>query len=220
MTKNHPTPRRATAALLLALLCIAPLSRAADEPDESASTTPPTSYATTRVLLKTDLGDISIELETQRAPITAQNFLRYADEKRFDGAGIYRAVSIGDENKYGLVQGGLSGDPQKVLPPIAHEAPAVTGLHSVDGAISMARNEPGSATADFFFIIGDLTSLDGDPDPAKNDPGYAVFGRVVSGMDLLRTILLLPRKQDAPDESMRGQMLQQPVKIISVRRDP
>jgi peptidyl-prolyl cis-trans isomerase A (cyclophilin A) len=212
---SQPRYRGFAALLVMALVFFLQPLVAADAqlPVEPQPTQTP---ATTRVLLKTDLGDIEIELETQRAPITAGNFLKYVDGKRFDGATIYRAVKIGDEGKYGLVQGGLSGNPQKVLPPIAHESPAVTGLHSVDGAVSMARNEPGSATADFFFIVGDLLPLDGDP--AQEDPGYAVFGHVVSGMDLVRTLLLLPRKDEAQNEVMRGQMLQQPVKILSVRR--
>jgi peptidyl-prolyl cis-trans isomerase A (cyclophilin A) len=172
--------------------------------------------ATTNVVLKTDLGDITIALETQRAPVTTANFLKYVDGKRLDGTSIYRAVKIGDEGKYGLVQGGLSGSTQQQLPPIAHEAPSVTGLRSVDGAVSMARNEPGSARSEFFFIVGDLPSLDGVA--GTDDEGYAVFGRVVSGMDLVRAILLLPRKEDAEVAVMKGQMLLQPVKIISARR--
>jgi peptidyl-prolyl cis-trans isomerase A (cyclophilin A) len=172
--------------------------------------------ATTNVVLKTDLGDITIALETVRAPVTAANFLKYVDGKRFDGTSIYRAVKIGDEGKFGLVQGGLSGSTQQQLPPIAHEAPEVTGLRSVDGAVSMARNEPGSARSEYFFIVGDLPSLDGVA--GTDDEGYAVFGQVVSGMDLVRTILLLPRKEDAEVAVMKGQMLQQPVKVISARR--
>jgi peptidyl-prolyl cis-trans isomerase A (cyclophilin A) len=172
--------------------------------------------ATTNVVLKTDLGDITIALETQRAPITAANFLQYVDGRRFDGTSIYRAVKIGDEGKYGLVQGGLSGSTQQQLPPIAHEAPTATGLKSIDGAVSMARNEPGSARSEFFFIVGDLPSLDGVP--GTDDPGYAVFGHVVGGMDLVRTILLLPRKEDAENAVMKGQMLQQPVRILTARR--
>jgi peptidyl-prolyl cis-trans isomerase A (cyclophilin A) len=181
--------------------------------------------ATTNVVLKTDLGDITIALETVRAPVTAANFLKYVDGKRFDGTSIYRAVKIGDEGKFGLVQGGLSGSTQQQdgthqIHPGHHlpedEAPEVTGLRSVDGAVSMARNEPGSARSEYFFIVGDLPSLDGVA--GTDDEGYAVFGQVVSGMDLVRTILLLPRKEDAEVAVMKGQMLQQPVKVISARR--
>ncbi|MDR2214861.1 MAG: peptidylprolyl isomerase [Nevskiaceae bacterium] len=220
---------RAVSALLIALAWMASPGFAGEDAQtdaavgveaasvEAAPGAEPTgTFETTRVLVHTDLGDIGIELQTQRAPITAGNFLRYVDDKRFDGSTIYRAVTIGDEGKFGLVQGGLAGNRDKVLPPIAHESPADTGLHSVDGAVSMARLDPGTATADFFFIVGGLLSMDGDP--ATGDPGYAVFGNVFSGMDLVRTILLLPRKQEAQSEAMKGQMLQQPVKIISVRR--
>lgn len=206
----------ATVQLVSALLACGGPVAAAEVAAATTDVTTAAPAATTNVVLKTDLGDITIALETQRAPVTTANFLQYVDGKRFDGTSIYRAVKIGDEGKFGLVQGGLSGSTQQQLPPVAHEAPSVTGLRSVDGAVSMARNEPGSARSEFFFIVGDLPSLDGAA--GTDDEGYAVFGRVVSGMDLVRTILLLPRKEDAEVAVMKGQMLLQPVKIISARR--
>jgi len=170
------------------------------------------------VSMHTTLGDIQIELDTASAPVTAGNFLRYVDAKRFDDITIYRAVKIGDDGKYGLVQGGLRGDRTRAFEPIAHESPATTGLSHRDATISMAREAPGSATGDFFFIIGDLVSLDGAAD--KGDPGYAVFGRVTAGMDVIRSILELPRSETAEEEVMKGQMLAVPVKITSTRRLP
>jgi peptidyl-prolyl cis-trans isomerase A (cyclophilin A) len=169
------------------------------------------------VVIHTAMGDIAVALEKDRAPITVKNFLHYVDTKRFDGVNFYRAVAIGDEGKYGMLQGGPRADPKKVFAPIAHEAPAVTGLSHVDGAISMARLAPGTAKGEFFIVMGNLTALDGKPD--GSDPGYAVFGHVTSGMDVVHQIMGLPRDPIAGKESgMQGQMLAQPVKILSVRR--
>lgn len=172
--------------------------------------------AAVAVVVHTSLGDIHLALEQGRAPLTTANFLRYVDNKRFDGSDFYRAVKIGEDGKYGLVQGGLKGNPKRVFKPILHEAPFATGLSHVDGAISMARTNPGTATADFFIVVGDLTALDGKAE--GDDPGYAVFGRVTGGMEIVRQMLELPRSADAGDGSMRGQMLASPVKILTVRR--
>jgi peptidyl-prolyl cis-trans isomerase A (cyclophilin A) len=171
------------------------------------------------VTVRTTLGDIQLALEKERAPITVNNFLRYVDRKRFDGGVFYRAVKLDPEGKYGLVQGGLRGDPKRVFKPIKHEAPSVTGLSHVSGAVSMARAAPGTATAEFFIVVGDLVSLDGKA--TGEDPGYAVFGHVVEGMDVVRQILDEPRSPTAGEGVMKGQMITRPVKILSVRRsDP
>lgn len=170
-----------------------------------------------KVVMHTAVGDIHIDIEKGRAPITAGNFLRYVDQKRFDNITFYRAVKLDDEGKYGLVQGGLRGDPKRVHPPIAHEPAATTGLSHVNGAISMAQARPGTATADFFIIIGDLVSLDGKNTP--EEPGYAVFGRVTDGMDVVKAIMALPRSETAGEGVMKGQMLSEPVKVLTVRRE-
>ena len=172
--------------------------------------------ATVKVILKTSLGDIVLAVETQRAPVTAANFLRYVDQKRLDGSDFYRAMAVGEDGQYGLIQGGLRGNPKRVLKPIAHEPTTVTGLSHVDGAVSMARNDPGTATADFFVLIGDLVSLDAQPN--GGDPGYAVFGHVVNGMDVVRVIFSQPRSPTAGAGVMKGQMLATPVKILTARR--
>ena len=172
--------------------------------------------APVNVVLHTPRGDVVVALDVAHAPITAGNFLRYVDGKRLDGTTFYRALKLSPDGAYGLVQGGAQEDPKRVLPPIAHEPPQATGLHNTEGAISMARNAPGSATADFFIVIGNLTSLDGTAD--GSDPGFAVFGRVVSGMDTIKAMLDLPRAEDALNPVMKGQMLAEPVKILSARR--
>jgi peptidyl-prolyl cis-trans isomerase A (cyclophilin A) len=160
--------------------------------------------------------NVSGPSQTQRAPITAANFLRYVDQKRLDGSDFYRAMAVGEDGQYGLIQGGLRGNPKRVLKPIAHEPTSVTGLSHVDGAISMARGDPGTATADFFVLIGDLVSLDAQPN--GGDPGYAVFGHVVNGMDVVHLIFSQPRSPTAGAGVMKGQMLAMPVKILTARR--
>jgi peptidyl-prolyl cis-trans isomerase A (cyclophilin A) len=172
--------------------------------------------ATVKVVLKTTLGDIVLAVETERAPVTAANFLRYTDQKRLDGSEFYRAMLLGDDGQYGLIQGGLRGNPKRVLKPIAHEPTTVTGWSHVNGAISMARADPGTATADFFLVIGDLVSLDAQPN--GGDPGYAVFGHVIDGMDVVHAIFGQPRSPTAGEGVMKGQMLTAPVKIITARR--
>lgn len=189
---------------------------------ESAPATAPASapapaHEIVKVIMQTKQGDIHLAIEKGRAPITAGNFLRYVDQKRFDNITFYRAMKVDEEGKYGLVQGGLRGDPKRVYPPIAHEPPAVTGLSHKDGAISMAQAKPGTATADFFIIIGDLVSLDGKNTP--EEPGYAVFGRVTEGMDVVRAILGLPRSETLGEGVMKGQMLLEPLRVITVRRE-
>ena len=170
-----------------------------------------------KVVMHTAQGDIHLDIEKGRAPITAGNFLRYVDQKRFDNIVFYRAMKLDEAGKYGLVQGGLRGDPKRVYPAIAHEPAAATGLSHVNGAISMAQAKPGTATADFFIIIGDLPALDGKNTP--EEPGYAVFGRVTDGMDVVKAILELPRSETAGEGVMKGQMLSDPVKVLTVRRE-
>ncbi len=212
-------PKRCVRTLALALVAAAAIVSTAWSagPDADARAAPAT--PATRVVLLTTLGNITMALEPERAPLTTANFLRYVDQKRLDGITFYRAVTVGDEGRYGLIQGGPKGDPKRVLKPVAHESPAQTGLSHVDGAVSLARTDPGTATADFFIVVGDLKSLDGDP--AAGDPGYAVFGRVTDGMDVVRQILGQPRDPNAGAESgMQGQMLAKPVQIVQARRLP
>lgn len=176
---------------------------------------------TTDIVLETERGDIVIALETERAPITSANFLRYVDEKRLDGTVFYRAMRLDwDEQPSGLIQGGTQFDPDRILPPIAHEPTSATGVRHVAGAISMARNEPGTATGDFSILLSDMPSLDADP--AAEDPdrraGYAAFGRVVEGQDVIRAIFDAPIDPEAGEGWMKGQMLADPVKIVRASR--
>lgn len=168
------------------------------------------------VLLKTSAGDITLGLDTTHAPITSANFLRYVTQHRFDGTSFYRAMRL-DEG-LGLIQGGTRNDPKRTLPPIAHEPTTQTGLTHDDGAISMARYAPGTAAGDFFIIVRGMHALDADPSQPGDNQGFAVFGHVTEGMDVVRKILDAPTSPTAGEGAMKGQILAQPVRIVSATR--
>lgn len=174
--------------------------------------------ATVHVTLQTSQGAIVVQLEKERAPITTANFLRYVDQKRFDGISFYRAVRLEGAPEMGMIQAGIRNDPKRLLPQIAHEPTTKTGLSHVDGAISMARFTPGTAQSDFFITVGALTPLDANPKQPGDNQGFAVFGRVVEGMDVVRRILAAPTSPTAGEGAMKGQMISAPVRILSARR--
>ena len=198
------------------LLSLVSLVLLAQAPAPAPSVTPAPAAATVPVRIETSAGPIILALETERAPVTAGNFLRYVDGKKLDGAAFYRAVKVG--TGYGLVQGGTRNDPKRTLPPIAHEPTNQTGLSHSDGAISMARAAPGTANGDFFITIGDLKSMDANPAAPGDNQGFAVFGRVTEGMDVVRRILEAPTSPTAGEGAMKGQMLAPEVKILTARR--
>ncbi len=182
---------------------------------------PEASFETVDVVLETELGDITIALETERAPITAENFLRYVDEGRFDGTVFYRAMSLDREPRpNGLLQGGTQFDPKRILPGIRHEPTSETGLSHTSGALSMAMGEPGTANGDFSIMLQDQTGLDARPE--SDDPvwkhGYAVFGYVTDGMDVVTAIHASRVDPDKGEGWMKGQMLAEPVTIVKARR--
>src|SRR5437763_8623059 len=163
------------------------------------------------VAIDTSLGRIVVAVDRLHAPITAGNFLRYVDTHRLDGESFYRALRVGDG---GLIQGGVRSDTRKLFPPIAHEPTSKTGLHNVAGSIVMARLQPGTAQADFFILASDTPSYDaGAPGGAAD--GFAVFGHVLEGMDVVKKILAAPTLGEGV---MKGQMLDPPVKIIKAAR--
>lgn len=183
---------------------------------QTVPTPPDAAPKTIRVAVQTSAGAMVLALEVERAPITAGNFLRYVDEKRFDGVTFYRAMKM--EPGLGLIQGGARGDPARVRAPIAHEPTTQTGLSHTDGTISMARYAPGSATGDFFIIVGAMTSLDADPAAEGDNAGFAAFGHVAEGMDVVHRILDAPTSDTEGEGVMRGQMIAEPVRILSMRR--
>lgn len=202
--------------LAFALIAAAPPKRRAPPP-------PPPLGDTVAVVLTTTQGSIELELDHKHAPLTVENFMRYVDQRRMDGAVFYRAMHLAwGEQPNGLLQGGLQGNYLKVLKPVAHEPTSQTGLSHKAGTISMARNAPGTATADFSILLSDLPGLDADPKGATPDAqaGFAVFGRVTSGMEVVRKIWDTPRSQTKGDGVMKGQILEVPVRIVTARRAP
>jgi peptidyl-prolyl cis-trans isomerase A (cyclophilin A) len=178
----------------------------------------PAPAAPVRVALKTGEGLIVLELYLDKAPITAGNFLHYIDTKRYDGATIYRASHAPTAPEIGLVQGGLQNDPAKIYKPVAHESTLKTGLRHKDGTISLARRAQGSATSDFFICVGDASYLDADPSQPGDNAGFAAFGQVVEGMEVVRKILTLPTSPTAGSPEMKGEILQPPLPILTARR--
>ena len=163
-----------------------------------------------RVHLETEKGRITIALDRRRAPITTANFLSYVDKKWLDGQPFYRAMPYGNG---GLIQGGVR-DGAKQLPPIAIESTAVTGLRNKAGAIVMANGGPGTTRSDFFILTTDVPAFDA----TAAEPGFAPFGHVVEGMEVVQAILAAPRSPTMGEGVMKGQMLDPVVKIVRAAR--
>jgi peptidyl-prolyl cis-trans isomerase A (cyclophilin A) len=172
-----------------------------------------------RVDLQTSAGPIVVEVDTVHAPITAKNFLAYVDQHKLDGVTFYRTVKVQDH--FGFVQFGVNGDPKRVLPPIEHEPTTLTGLHHVDGTLSIARREPGTAQGEFTIMVGDQQpSFDADPSKPGDNLGYAAFGHVVSGMDVVTGIMDAPTDPEATIRgSFKGEVPAAAVTIVSARRE-
>lgn len=176
-----------------------------------------------RVILTTAMGPITVEVDREHAPLTAANFLRYVDQKRFDGTVFYRAMRLGTDeqgNGQGLIQGGTQNDPKRILKPVAHEPTTQTGLKHLAGALSMARWAPGTATGDFSILVSPLPGLDADPSQPGDNVGYAVFGYVVDGMDVVRKIHAASTSPTLGEGHMKGQMLAPTIRILTARRAP
>ena len=169
-----------------------------------------------RVAIETSAGRVVVELETARAPVTAANFLRYVEGKKLDGVTFYRAVRV--QPDFGFVQFGTQNDVKRTLPPIKHEPTTRTGVKHLSGAISVARNAPGSARGDFTIMVGDQPSLDADPTKPGDNQGYAAFGRVVEGMDVVTRIMNGPTSPTAGP--FKGEMLSPGVRVLAARRLP
>lgn len=184
-------------------------------PGERSTPAPPLTHELVRVRMETEMGSIVVELDGRRAPVTTTNFLRYVDAGRFDDIVFYRAARTRGHEHRGFIQGGINRNYRRMFPPVAHEATSETGLSHVEGAISMARSARGNAMGEFFITSVAIPQMDAEGE----DPGYAAFGRVVEGMDVVRQILALPTVPNAGRGAMRDQMIRDPVKIISVRRD-
>ncbi|MBB3939650.1 peptidyl-prolyl cis-trans isomerase A (cyclophilin A) [Novosphingobium fluoreni] len=173
------------------------------------------------VTVQTSAGTITLDLDAAHAPLTTGNFLKYVDGKRFDGTAFYRAMHLEwGTPPNGLIQGGTQNDPKRILKPVAHEPTSQTGILHKRGTISMARFAPGTATGDFSIMLSDQPGLDAKPDAPDADAkaGFAAFGQVVSGMDVVEKIFGMPRSVTKGVGVMKGQMLDPPVRIISMKR--
>ena len=162
-----------------------------------------------RIVMKTSLGYITCEIDTVHAPVTAHNFLNHIKLNTYSDAVFYRVVRLDNQPnskvKIEVIQGGLYADEkidrQSTIP---HETTKITGLKHLDGTISMARNEPGTASTEFFICVGDQPELDFGGNRNGDGQGFAAFGKVIKGMDVIRKIQL---------QKDTSQYLVEPVKI-------
>jgi peptidyl-prolyl cis-trans isomerase A (cyclophilin A) len=169
---------------------------------------------TVEVVIDTELGVIEVEIETAKAPETSRNFLRYVDAGHYDGGQFHRTVTMDNQPsspvKIEVVQASVSRDEEASgFGPIALERTTQSGLSHRDGTLSMARDEADTATSSFFICIGDQPELDFGGKRNPDGQGFAAFGRVTRGMEVVRRI------QQAPHEEQR---LTPPIRIRSVRR--
>ncbi|HKX91007.1 MAG TPA: peptidylprolyl isomerase [Sphingomicrobium sp.] len=160
------------------------------------------------VAIDTSLGRIVVALDRTRAPKTTANFLAYVDARKYDGESFYRAMPYGSG---GLIQGGIRSDTRKLNKPVEFESTDRTGLSNTAGTISMAANAPGTAQAEFFILTTDIKAFDGAN-------GFAAFGQVVEGMDVVKAIFAAPVSPTKGEGAMKGEMLDPPVRIIKMSR--
>jgi peptidyl-prolyl cis-trans isomerase A (cyclophilin A) len=200
----------------LALLCLTAASASAQTPPPPGTPAPTPQYALVKVDLQTSEGTIVLALEKERAPVTTANFLRYVDQKKLDGVTFYRTVKV--TPTIGFIQGGTRNDPKRTLPPIKHEPSNTTGIHALDGSIAMARNAPGTAAGDFFILVGDEPTMDADPKATGDNQGFATFGHVVAGMDVVRKIMDAATSPTQGVGVMKGSMIAAPIRIIAAKR--
>ena len=178
--------------------------------------------APVRVRVQTELGDITVEVDQARAPVTAANFLKYVDAGHYDGGTWHRTVKTDNQPespvKIEVIQAGVNPDHAKSgFPAIALERTSVTGILHKDGAISMARGAPDSATSGWFICINDQPSLDFGGARNPDGQGFAAFGRVVSGMDVVRKIQAAPSSPNRTSNT-EAQRLTPPIRILKVAR--
>ena len=175
-----------------------------------------------RVRVQTALGDIVLELDAAKAPNTTANFLKYVDAGHYDGGTFHRTVKMDNQPestiKIEVIQAGVHADKAKAgFPALALERTSVTGLKHVDGAVSMARGTADSATSGWFICINDQPSLDFGGMRNPDGQGFAAFGRVVSGMDIVRKIQQAPSSADRKTNP-EAQKLTPPISVTKVSR--
>lgn len=163
-------------------------------------------------IIHTELGDIQLKIYMEKAPVTANNFIQYIENDYFAGSSFYRVVrpdnQPGNDIKIEVIQGGLGFDVEdSPIPPIIHETTQKTGIQHLNGTISMARAEPGTASSEFFICIGEQPELDFGGKRNPDGQGFAAFGKVIDGMEVVKKI------QNQKDNE---QFLVKPVKIMSI----
>jgi peptidyl-prolyl cis-trans isomerase A (cyclophilin A) len=179
-----------------------------------------------QVQIDTEAGSIVINLYPEKAPGTVANFLRYVDDKRYNNAHFYRVVRQDNQTtspvKIEVIQGGLQNDTTRMFPPIAQETTAKTGLKHLDGTLSMARGTPNSGASEFFICINPQPELDFGGKRNPDGQGFAAFGQVIAGMDVVRKIQAGHTGQHGPTNaySNPSQLLVKPVLIRTIRRVP
>ena len=178
-----------------------------------------------KVKLETTMGDIHIELYADKAPITVANFLRYLDGGYYNGGAFYRVVRMDNQEqnriKIEVIQGGMRAiNNMGAFPPIKLERTIKTGLKHEDGTISMTRDDPDSATSEFFICINEQPSLDYGGMRNPDGQGFAAFGKVTEGMDVVRAIQQV--KTVPPGDKLEytsGQKVLEPVIFKSFHRE-
>jgi len=206
-----------TCLLLIALVAVAgpPATASRDRIQGQPS-------APVRVRVQTELGDIVVEVDTARAPGTAANFLKYVDAGHYDGGTWHRTVTMDNQPesavKIEVIQAGVNPDKARSgFPAILLERTNVTGILHKDGVISMARGAPDSATSGWFICINDQPSLDFGGARNPDGQGFAAFGRVVSGVEVVRKIQAAPSSANRTTNS-EAQRLTPPIRILKVAR--
>jgi len=174
-----------------------------------------------RIVMSTGEGDIEIELYVKKAPITSGNFLNLVDSGQLDGGSFYRVVTYDNDKgspKIEVIQGGRGDALEGEIDAIDHETTEQTGILHTDGVISMARGGVGTATSEFFIVIGDQPGLDYGESRNPDRQGFAAFGKVARGMDVVRKIQGMQADGPSDSDYTRGQILTRPVIISTVRR--
>jgi len=167
-----------------------------------------------KVIIETELGNITVAIDQRKAPISATNFLRYVDDQRYKETSFYRVVKMNNQPqndiKVEVIQGGIRFEESDlILDPIKHETTEETGILHKNGVISMARDQPGTASSDYFICIGDQPELDFGGKRNPDGQGFAAFGYVIDGMDVVIKI------QEQTDNE---QMLVKPIQIKGIKR--
>lgn len=206
-----PRPFASAFRTLLLFACLVSPATAGQPAPASAATADARPVA---VRLETDLGTIEVEIDLVHAPRSAANFLRYVDAGSYDGGRFHRTVRPDNEVRpdvpIAVVQAGVAPEKEAGdLPPVALERTRDTGLRHLAGTLSMARDSPDSATSDFFICLTDLPALDFGGARNPDGQGFAAFGRVTSGLDVVRRIQAAPAS---------GQSLTPPVAILRATR--